>query len=400
MSVFSSISDALLDIAQGKMIVVVDDEDRENEGDLVMAAECITPEAVNFMAMHARGLICVSITEEIAEKFKLLPMVQKNSAHHGTAFTISIDASENITTGISAYDRWLTIKLLTQSDTTLDSFVSPGHIFPLIGKKGGVLERPGHTEASIDIAQSAGLQPMGVICEIMNEDGSMARLPELHMFAKKHNLKLINIKDLILYKKNLACHLEHVSEADMPTKYGNFRLHVFEHLSDSSVSLALIKGDLNSKDVVKVRLHSECFTGELLHSLRCDCGDQLTATMKILEDHGNGMIIYLRQEGRGIGLVNKIKSYMLQDNGYDTVEANHILGFKDDMRDYDDARAILKYFNIQEIDLITNNPMKVEKISKLGISVAHRTSLEVDKNKFNKKYLATKKNKMGHLLTD
>jgi 3,4-dihydroxy 2-butanone 4-phosphate synthase/GTP cyclohydrolase II len=228
----------------------------------------------------------------------------------------------------------------------------------------------------------------------------MARLPELHMFAKKHNLKLINIKDLILYKKNLACHLEHVSEADMPTKYGNFRLHVFEHLSDSSVSLALIKGDLNSKDVVKVRLHSECFTGELLHSLRCDCGDQLTATMKILEDHGNGMIIYLRQEGRGIGLVNKIKSYMLQDNGYDTVEANHILGFKDDMRDYDDARAILKYFNIQEIDLITNNPMKVEKISKLGISVAHRTSLEVDKNKFNKKYLATKKNKMGHLLTD
>ncbi len=392
----SSINEAIKDIVQGKMIIVVDDENRENEGDLVMAAELITPQAINFMATHARGLICASITPEAAHRLKLPPMVTQNTAHHETAFTVSIDATQNVTTGISSYDRAHTLGLLADEHTQPNDFVRPGHIFPLIAKSGGVLERPGHTEASLEFAQLAGLKPAAVICEIINDDGTMARLPDLQTFAQKHDLKIVSIKDLIEYKKSKkTASLKHQLQLKMPTHFGNFDLHTFKQ--DNELCFALKKGKLNANKPTLIRIHSECFTGELLHSKRCECAQQLHESMRMVEEEGEGIILYLRQEGRGIGLWNKLKAYDLQDKGYNTVEANIKLGFAPDLRDFEHAAQMLNYFGIANIRLITNNPYKVKNIKQYGINVCERIPIEIPPNEVNRDYLTTKKNIMNHI---
>lgn len=398
MFAFNTIDEAIIDISQGKMIIVVDDEDRENEGDFIMASEYVTPEAINFMAQHGRGLICVAVTADRAQELQLFPMVPHNTSYHTTAFTVSIDAVENNTTGISAFDRAHTIQLITQSTATPASFVRPGHIFPLIGKQGGVLERAGHTEASIDLASAAGLFPSGVICEIMKEDGTMARLSDLIVLAQRFSLKIINIKDLIAYKLRMINKFIHKETANLPTEHGIFQLHVFEN--STSTVMTLTKGNFSHLKPVLTRVHSECATGELFASQRCDCGEQLKEAMKMIEAEGAGIIIYLRQEGRGIGLTNKIKAYRLQDQGCDTVEANERLGFAPDLRNYNQVSDILHHFGIERINLITNNPLKIESLSNLGIRVENRIPTYVKKNKFNEQYLATKKSKMGHLFSE
>ncbi len=399
MCALNTIEEALPDIAAGKMIIVVDNEDRENEGDLVMAAELVTREAINFMTKYGRGLICVSITREVAEKLTLSPMVEHNSAPFQTAFTISVDAKNGITTGISAYDRALTIKCLTQQDATCDMFVRPGHVFPLIAQEGGVFNREGHTEASMDLASLADLAPSGVICEILHEDGTMARLPYLYAFAQEHNLKIVSIRDLIRHKKKLPS-LVHIEQTPMPTAYGMFELHLFQDIKRQTVAMALIKGEVGAKGSVLTRIHSSCMTGEIWKSQRCDCDPQLTRAMQEIEKNSSGIIIHLQQEGRGIGLLNKIRAYKLQDKGYDTVEANHQLGFKADLRDYAQAAEILTYFNINTIDLLTNNPCKIENIFKHGISVRKRIALEIKSNACNNTYLSIKKKKLGHMLSN
>ncbi len=392
----SSIDEAIKDIAQGKMIIVVDDEDRENEGDLVMASELISPEAITFMATHARGLICASITPETAQRLDLSPMTSRNTAHHQTAFTVSIDAAKDISTGISSFDRAHTIKLLTNPSTSASDFVRPGHIFPLIAKKGGILERPGHTEASLEIAQMAKLKPSAVICEIINDDGTMARLPDLQTFAQKHDLKIVSIKDLIEYKKSKkTTSLNHKLQLNMPTHFGNFDLHTFKQ--DDELCFALKKGKLPANKPTLTRIHSECFTGELLHSKRCECAQQLHESMRMVEEEGEGIILYLRQEGRGIGLWNKLKAYDLQDKGYNTVEANIKLGFAPDLRDFEHAAQMLNYFGISDIRLITNNPYKVKNIKEYGINVCERIPIEIPPNEVNRGYLTTKKNIMNHI---
>jgi 3,4-dihydroxy 2-butanone 4-phosphate synthase/GTP cyclohydrolase II len=395
-----TIESALNALRSGEMIIVVDDEDRENEGDFVMAADMITPEAVNFMATIGRGLICTPLSTEFAKKFDLKLQVETNTASLGTAFTVTIDAKEKISTGISASDRSHTIKLMTEKETVAGDFVRPGHIFPLIAKDGGVLERPGHTEASVDLSILAGFSPVGVICEIMNPDGSMARFPELCELADKHNIKMISIADLIEYRKNTENLISTVESIPFPTKFGDFQMFIFRSELLKQEHVAIVKGDLATlkKESALIRLHSECFTGDIFGSYRCDCGDQLAASMKKIEEKGSGAIVYLRQEGRGIGLFNKVKAYQLQDQGMDTAEANLHLGFPIDSRDYTMAAQILRYFELNSIKMLTNNPKKIEALNKLGIKNIEREPLEINANHKNAQYLLTKKVKLGHLL--
>jgi 3,4-dihydroxy 2-butanone 4-phosphate synthase/GTP cyclohydrolase II len=395
-----SIEAALAELKLGKMIIVVDDEDRENEGDFIMAAEMVTPEAINFMATIGRGLICTPLSSEMAVKFELPLQVQTNTASLGTAFTVTIDAKNNISTGISAADRSHTIKLLTQSTTVAQDFVRPGHIFPLIAKAGGVLTRPGHTEASVDLSELSGFSPVGVICEIMNPDGTMARFPDLCKLADEHNLKMISIADLISYRKLQEDLISTVESIPFPTKFGDFQMYIFKSEILNQEHVAIVKGDLEKlkNPETLVRVHSECFTGDIFGSYRCDCGEQLSASMKMIEEQGSGAIIYLRQEGRGIGLFNKVKAYQLQDKGMDTAEANIHLGFPVDLRDYTMASQIIRYFKIENMKLMTNNPQKINGLQKLGHKNIERLPLEIDANAKNAQYLFTKKVKLGHLL--
>ena len=393
---FNSIEEAIEDIKNGKMIIVVDDEDRENEGDLVIAAEKATPEAVNFMIKYAKGLLCVPIEEEIADKLKLNPMVENNTDNHETAFTVSVDYKDT-TTGISAYERALTINKIAESDNYSD-FRRPGHIFPLIAKKSGVLDRIGHTEASDDLAKLAGLKGCAAICEIIKDDGTMARRDDLFAFAKKHNLKMITIKDLINYRRKEDILVTKEAEAKLPTKFGDFRMIGFKEKKSELCHVALIKGDISENEAILTRVHSECLTGDAFGSKKCDCGEQYEAAMKMIEEEGSGILLYMRQEGRGIGLLNKIKAYALQDTGLDTVDANLALGFEEDMRDYKISADMLKILGVSEVKLITNNLAKIEGLVKNDIKVIERVPIQIKPNKNDVFYLKTKKERMNHLL--
>lgn len=394
-----TIEAAIADLKLGKMIIVVDSEDRENEGDFVMAAEAVTPEAVNFMATYGRGMICAPITTEIAAHLNLPLQTGPNTAPLGTAFTVTIDAIEGVSTGISASDRAITLKLMADAKAQPSDFSRPGHIFPLIAREGGVLVRDGHTEASVDLARMAGFAPVGVICEILNTDGSMARRPDLEIVAEKHNLKLISIEDLIRYRKEHESLLTETEAVTMPTKHGEFTLHVFRSEFLGQEAMAIVKGDPTLlKNNPLVRVHSECFTGDVLGSQRCDCGAQLERALERLESEGSGLVIYLRQEGRGIGLMNKVRAYQLQDMGLDTVEANLKLGFPADARDYTMAHQILRHFQVNDARLMTNNPLKLEGLKKLGSVGFERVAHETAPHALNMQYLMTKKSKLGHWL--
>jgi len=393
------IESAIADIKAGKLVVVVDDEDRENEGDFLTAAQSITPELVNFMSKYGRGLICTPLIEERCDELKLDLMVNNNTALHETAFTVSVDLlGHGCTTGISAHDRAKTIQALVNNDTRPEDLGRPGHIFPLRAKKGGVLRRAGHTEAAIDLAKLAGLAPAGVLVEIMNEDGSMARLPELREIAKRFDLKLISIKDLIEYRLKTDSLIEEIVRVDMPTKFGQFKLVAFREKNTDNEHLALIKGEWEKDEPVLVRVHSSCFTGDILGSLRCDCGEQLEAAMEMVEREGRGAILYMNQEGRGIGLVNKLKAYKLQENGMDTVEANLHLGFPMDQRDYGVGAQILRHLGITKLRLISNNPKKRAGLLGYGIEIVDTVPVEIVPNPHNEKYLMTKRDKLGHTI--
>ncbi len=392
-----SIESAIEDIRNGKMIIVVDDEDRENEGDFITAAENVTPEIINFMSKFGRGLICAPIIEDRCEELKLDLMVNNNTALHETAFTVSVDLlGHGCTTGISAHDRAKTIRALVDPETRPEDLGRPGHIFPLKAKKGGVLRRAGHTEATIDLARLAGFAPAGVLVEIMNEDGSMARLPELRELAAKFDLKLISIKDLIEYRLQSDTLIEEIVRVDMPTRYGNFQLVAFGEKNTSNEHLALIKGEWKKDEPVMVRVHSSCFTGDILGSLRCDCGEQLHAAMEMVEREGKGAILYMNQEGRGIGLLNKLKAYKLQEGGLDTVEANLHLGFPMDKRDYGIGAQIMRHLNITKLRLLTNNPRKRAGLLGYGLEIVEAVPVEITPNPHNEKYLMTKRDKLGH----
>jgi len=392
-----SIESAIEEIKKGKLIIVVDDEDRENEGDFITAAANATPEIINFMSIHGRGLICVPLIDERCDELRLDLMVNNNTGLHETAFTVSVDLlGHGCTTGISAQDRSKTIKALINPITKPEELGRPGHIFPLRAKKGGVLRRAGHTEATIDVARLSGFDPAGVLVEIMNEDGSMARLPELRQLAKKFNLKLISIKDLIEYRLKSDSLIEEIVRVQMPTKYGDFQLIAFLEKTTQNEHLALIKGEWQKDEPVLVRVHSSCFTGDILGSLRCDCGDQLHAAMQLVNDEGKGAILYMSQEGRGIGLVNKLKAYKLQENGMDTVEANLHLGFPMDKRDYGIGAQILRYLNITKLRLMSNNPKKRAGLLGYGLQIVETVPIEVKPNSHNEKYLFTKRDKLGH----
>lgn len=393
----NTITEAIEDIRNGKMVIVVDDEDRENEGDFVTAAENVTPEVINFMATVGRGLICVALTEERCRELKLHPMVTDNTSAHETAFTVSIDLlGHGCTTGISAHDRSKTIKALVDPSITAEDFGRPGHIFPLKAKKGGVLRRAGHTEAVVDLARLAGLQPAGALVEIMNEDGTMARLPDLLKIAEKHQLKIISIKDLIEYRLKMESLVEEEVRVKMPTKYGEFELIAFRQTNTGEIHMALKKGNWSEDEAVPVRVHSSCMTGDILGSLRCDCGDQLHKAMQMIEAEGKGLLLYMNQEGRGIGLLNKLKAYKLQEEGMDTVEANIKLGFGMDERDYGVGAQILRHLGIKKMKLISNNPRKRAGLLGYGLEVTERIPIEMKPNVHNEKYLQTKRDKLGH----
>ena len=396
----NTIEEAIEDIKAGKIVIVVDDEDRENEGDFLAAANKVTPEMINFMATHGRGLICAPLIEDRCEELELDLMVGKNTAEYETPFTVSVDLiGHGCTTGISASDRAKTIQALVNPNTRASELGKPGHIFPLKARKGGVLRRAGHTEAAIDLARLAGLYPAGVIVEIMNEDGSMARMPELQVIAKKHQLKIVTIKDLIAFRIKNESLIEKQIDVDLPTEMGNFKLHAFRQITNDQTHLALVKGKWEKDEPILVRVHSSCVTGDIFGSCRCDCGPQLEAAMQMVEKEGKGVIVYMNQEGRGIGLLNKLKAYKLQEQGRDTVEANEDLGFKADYRDYGVGAQILRSLDVHKIKLMSNNPKKRSGLIGYGLEIVENIAIEVDSNKHNEFYLKTKRDKLGHRLS-
>jgi 3,4-dihydroxy 2-butanone 4-phosphate synthase/GTP cyclohydrolase II len=394
---FASVEEAIDEIRKGRFVIILDDENRENEGDLMMAADKVTPEAINFMASFGRGLICMPMTAERLREIDLPLMTSENTESMGTAFTVSVDARHNTTTGISAYDRATTVQTLINEGTKRSDLVTPGHLFPLQAKSGGVLRRTGHTEACVDFARLAGLYPAGVICEIMAEDGTMARLPQLESFAQEHSLKMVTIESLIRYRMQREKLVLRVSNVSMPTKYGDFRAIGYESIMDGQCHIALVAGDPTAEDAL-VRVHSECLTGDVFGSKRCDCGEQLLLAMQLISKNGNGVLLYMRQEGRGIGLANKMRAYALQDDGSDTVEANTELGYPADLRDYGIGAQILVDLGIKKIRLLTNNPRKIIGLEGYGLKIAERISLEIEPNSINRRYLETKRDKLHHLL--
>jgi len=394
----ATIPEAIEDIKAGKFVVIIDDESRENEGDLAIAAEKTTPEAINFMAQYGRGLICFPIVGQMLDELGIPLMVQNNTSRHSTAFTVSIEAKDKVTTGISAFDRAQTIKTVLDPNTKPSDLVQPGHVFPIRAREGGVLVRAGHTEAIVDLARLAGLYPAGVICEIMNEDGTMARLPELELMASKYNLNIITIADLIAYRRRHEKLVQKVAEARLPTKYGEFTTMAYKSIVDAAEHVALVKGDISGDEPVLVRVHSECLTGDVFGSLRCDCGEQIAMSLQSIAEEGRGVFLYMRQEGRGIGFHNKLRAYALQDQGMDTVEANIALGFAPDLRDYGIGAQILADLGLHNIRLLTNNPKKVVGLESYGLRIVETVSLIAPPNPYNIHYLETKQKKLGHLL--
>jgi len=399
MSEFCTIEEAIDAIRDGEIIVVVDDADRENEGDMILAAEKTTPEKINFLARFARGLICAPITQERADDLELVPMAPENTCRLGTAFTVSVDLAGGTTTGISAHDRAATVRALVDPNARPGDFMRPGHIFPLIAKEGGVLRRAGHTEASVDLARLAGLEPAGVLCEVLDDDGSMARLPRLIEIAQQYHLKIMTIADLIAYRRRTEKLVEKLREIRFPSEFGDFRLHLYRGMTSGCNHIALTRGEIRPDRAVLVRVHSQCFTGDVLGSLRCDCGPQLHRALSMIDEEGCGVLLYMNQEGRGIGLENKIHAYALQDQGRDTVEANEDLGFPPDLRDYGVGAHILTDLGVGKMRLLTNNPRKVVGLAAHGLDIVDRVPIEIEANDVNRRYLTVKRDKLGHLLT-